>query len=81
MAEAEKTPEELAFLLVVGQRIAEQRDAKGLSQEELADRSHLHRTHMGPLERGEVEMGTLTVRQIAHGLGIDPGDLLDGIGP
>ena len=64
----------------VRQRLAQQmrrlRAAKGLSQEELSDRTGLHRTYISGIERG-VRNPTITiVARIADGLGVTVEELL-----
>jgi transcriptional regulator with XRE-family HTH domain len=51
----------------------------GLSQEETAVLASLHRTAVGQLERGERVARADTIAKLAGALGIDPGDLFDGI--
>lgn len=53
-----------------GKRVKALRDAKGWSQEELADRAGMHRTYISAVERA-VRNPTLTViERIARALGI-----------
>jgi transcriptional regulator with XRE-family HTH domain len=51
----------------------------GLSQEELAFRASLHRTHIGMLEGGSRVAGIDTLVKLAGALSVPPGDLLKGI--
>jgi transcriptional regulator with XRE-family HTH domain len=52
------------------------REAKGMTQEELAERSDVSATYIGFVERGD-NVPTLTIIiQIATALGIRPSDLL-----
>ena len=51
-----------------GERVRQLRVAAGLSQEQLADRCHLHRTYIGGVERGERNVGLLNVYVIAAAL-------------
>jgi transcriptional regulator with XRE-family HTH domain len=60
----------------IGQALAEQRRAAGLSQEELAGRSGLHRTYIGGLERAERNPTITTLIALAGGLEARPSDLL-----
>ena len=52
----------------------------GLTQEQLSDRCGLHSTEISRLERGVREPRLGTIVQIARGLGVQPADLLTGIG-
>ena len=59
----------------VGFNIRQLREEKGISQEQLAAKADLHRTHIGRIERGEKTPNVETVHKIAWGLGIDVKDL------
>jgi transcriptional regulator with XRE-family HTH domain len=49
-----------------------------LSREELAERTGLHRDHIGRLERNEVADSRLpTIRKLAEALGVDPHELVE----
>lgn len=61
------------------QRLREVRAAKEMSQDELADRSGIHSTAIGRLERGGREPRLTTILRLAHGLGVDPGVLVDDL--
>lgn len=62
-----------------GERMRMARLARGISQEELAERCDLHRTEISLLERGEREPRFTTVAKVAGSLGISAGDLLPGM--
>lgn len=68
-----------AVAVAVGLRIREVRTAKGLSQENLAEAAGLHPTFISNLERGYRVPTVPTLLRIAAGLGVAPGELLDGI--
>jgi transcriptional regulator with XRE-family HTH domain len=53
----------------------------GLSQEKLAFVCGFHRTYVGNLERGEVNPSLSNILRVATGLGVDPGELIRGLGP
>ena len=53
-----------------GERVRKLRKELGISQEELADRSGLHRTYIGMIERAEKNITLLNVEKIAKGLGV-----------
>jgi transcriptional regulator with XRE-family HTH domain len=52
------------------------RDARGLSQEEFADKLGYHRTYVGGLERGERNLTLKAIERIASRLRVDPLELL-----
>lgn len=52
------------------------RKKAGISQEELADKAGLHRTHVSLIEREKRNVSILTIEKIAEALGIDPFKLL-----
>ncbi|MGQ0832266.1 MAG: helix-turn-helix domain-containing protein [Microthrixaceae bacterium] len=52
-----------------------------VSQEALADRCGLHRTYIGHVERGEVNVSLFNIVRIAEALGIDPAELVSGLRP
>lgn len=54
----------------IGQRIAALRKAAGLTQEELAIRAQLQRTHIGRIEAGRYAVTLETVQAIAQALGM-----------
>jgi transcriptional regulator with XRE-family HTH domain len=64
---------------VLGDRIREQREKKGFSQESFADHCGLHRTYMGGIERGEHNLTIQTALTIASGLDITLSKLFAGI--
>jgi transcriptional regulator with XRE-family HTH domain len=47
-----------------------------ISQEELAERTQLHRTYIADIERGARNPTLLTIKKLAQGLGISAADLL-----
>ncbi len=59
-----------------GIRVRSERERLGVSQEELAGRSGLHRTYIGGVERGERNVGLLNVLRLARALGLPPASLL-----
>ena len=67
---------ELKLLSVFGDFVRKQRKAKGMSQEQLADKAELHRTYIGMIERGEKNITLLNILKIANALEIAPSTLL-----
>ena len=64
----------------VGARIKELREAKGITQESLADLCNLHRTYIGLIERGQRSLSLATVEVIAGSLGVPVVELFTGAG-
>src|SRR5215471_14246306 len=59
-----------------GRRIRLLRQNRGFTQEELADTSGLHRSHMGTIERGEVDVTLKTLLRLGHALRVPLSSLL-----
>ena len=49
-----------------GNRVRELRIAQGISQEILAQKSGLHRTYIGGIERGERNISLINIKKIAN---------------
>jgi len=58
-----------------GERVRRLRQAKGLSQEELAFRAGVHRTYLGSIERGERNPALKNIAAIAGALGVTLSEL------
>lgn len=69
-----RTPEFLHRRLA--ENVRRLREQAALSQEEVADRSGLHRTYVGAIERAERNASLATVEALVAGLGVDPTELL-----
>ena len=52
-----------------GERVSALRRARGLSQQQLANKTGLHRTYISGVERGERNIGLLNIHRIAAALG------------
>lgn len=59
-----------------GENVRRQRRARGWSQEQFAERSGMHRTFVGSIERGEANVTLATVEKAAAALGVSPASLL-----
>jgi transcriptional regulator with XRE-family HTH domain len=62
-----------------GDRMRELRDREGVSQDALARSSGIHPTSIGRLERGGREPRLTTILKLADGLGVEPGELVNGL--
>jgi transcriptional regulator with XRE-family HTH domain len=62
----------------IGKRVKELRNARGFSQQELANLSDLHRTYISSIERGEKNVTLVSLQRIAQGLRVSLVELLDG---
>ena len=62
---------------VLARNVRRLRTATGLSQEELAVRSGLHRTYISSVERGQRNVSVENIFALAQALGCEPQDLLD----
>lgn len=58
-----------------GKHISKLRKDRNLSQEELAFKSRLHRTHIGMIERAERNITLLNIEKLAQGLEISISEL------
>jgi len=58
-----------------GHRLRQLREAKGLSQEELAFKVGVHRTYLGGIERGERNPSLKNIAAIANALGVPLAEL------
>ena len=61
---------------ILGKNVRDRRLAVGLSQEELSERSGLHRTYISSLEHGDRNVGVENIFALALALGVDPESLL-----
>jgi transcriptional regulator with XRE-family HTH domain len=67
------------FLISFGAVIKTKRLSLGLSQEELADRSGLHRTYITDIERGARNITLKNVKKISEALQISLSDLFSRV--
>ncbi|MCP1375159.1 helix-turn-helix domain-containing protein [Dyella lutea] len=71
------TPISLAVKL--GQSLRAQRRAIGLSQDDFADRIHMHRAYYSAIERGEKNITLTTLQRVAQGFGVNMSSLLKNL--
>ncbi len=71
------TFEETALQRALGQRIRELRKARGWSQEDLADRTHLDRTYIVSVEQGHRNVSLSTIGKLANGLQVKIAELFE----
>jgi transcriptional regulator with XRE-family HTH domain len=64
---------------LLGATIRDYRKQAGISQEALAERSGLHRTYIGGIERGERNVSLENIVCIARALKVPPSRLLERI--
>ena len=64
-------------LNIIGQRIAQKRKEKGLSQEDLAGLCDMDRSYLSEIENGHKNLSVTVLIKIATALGIRSGDLVD----
>jgi transcriptional regulator with XRE-family HTH domain len=68
--------EKKAVLVKFGNAVRSVRNAAGISQEELADRTEIHRTYIGGIERGERNPTLIMIARIAKALSIPVSHLI-----
>jgi transcriptional regulator with XRE-family HTH domain len=56
--------------------VAGARQVLGLSQTEMAERTGLHRSYIGDIERGARNLSLKNVSRLAHGLGLSASKLM-----
>jgi transcriptional regulator with XRE-family HTH domain len=61
----------------VGLNVKKFRNERGLSQEELAFESGLHRTYVSGVERGVRNPTVVIIERIADALNVDPAQLIE----
>lgn len=66
-----------AIQISFGKRVRSLREAKGVSQEELAEKAELDRTYISSVERGKRNISLVNITLIAKALGVKPSKLLE----
>jgi transcriptional regulator with XRE-family HTH domain len=66
----------LPLHVAFGRVVRELREEQGVSQEELGNRTGLHRNHVGQIERGELAPTLKSVEVIAAALDVQPSELI-----
>lgn len=62
-----------------GSKVRDLRIAQGMSQETLAQKSGLHRTYIGGIERGERNISLINIEKIAKALELSLVDIVEGL--
>lgn len=71
--------EEISVTAKFGQRIKTLRKERGLSQEDLAELSHLDRTYISGIERGIRNVALRNIEALAQALGVSIAALFEDI--
>jgi transcriptional regulator with XRE-family HTH domain len=69
-------PARLPLHVAFGRVVRELRTERGISQEELGNRTGLHRNHVGQVERGELSPTLTSVDVLADALGLPASELV-----
>lgn len=67
------------FLTALGERLRAARTSAGLTQEQLAAKTRLHRTFIGSVERGERNVSVLNLRLLSRKLRVALSSLLEDL--
>ena len=65
--------------MIIGRRIAKERNKQNISQEQLAHIAGIYRAYIGKVERGEVNLGICNIQKITKALGIKLEELFKNI--
>ena len=63
------------ILIQFGKNVSKLRKSQNMSQEQLAQKSGLHRTHIGMIERAERNITLLNIEKLAKGLEVSIDEL------
>ncbi len=72
---------EAQVLVSFGESVRKHRQARGLSQEKLAELADLHRTYIADIERGTRNVGVINIVRLAQALNLSPARLLKELVP
>ena len=72
-------PKRDPVLRVFGQNLRKNREAKLLTQEELAERAEIDRTYISDIERGSRNPGIKNIARLAKALGVTVAQLCEGV--
>lgn len=75
---AKERPKE--FLTAFGKRLAELRKSRGMTQEQLAEATDLHRTYIGFIEQGKRDPTIGNVYKLAKALSVGLNDIFEPFG-
>jgi transcriptional regulator with XRE-family HTH domain len=64
-------------VVYAGDKIKHLRDARALTQEELANKAGITVTALSRIERNQAEPRATTRRKLAQALGVDPAELVE----
>jgi len=64
------------ILRLFGNNVQKIRKQKNISQEQLAELAHVHRTYIGMIERAERNITLINIEKIANALDVEIADLL-----
>lgn len=67
------------ILIKFGKKVREERAKLGLSQEELASRTGVHRTYIGMIERAEKNITLENIEKVSKALKISISDFFKGL--
>lgn len=71
-----RTAADVRELSRIGDRIKTLRETAGLTQQDLADLSGIHRVNLSKLENGKLDIGVSSLRRLADALELEPSQLL-----
>ncbi len=64
------------LLAAIGETLRAERNARGLTLRQVAERSHISVSYLAEIERGEKDPSSRVLESVAHGLGIEVSELL-----